>query len=296
MILDKSYKGTGVGQGLFNQALGTPRQRKQTQEEAFTKLSKSQQNEYIGCRIKKYNDLSLHINEYIRSKKDTSTTSPIIKEYYELREKTRTEYENVTGKSIINGSSVRHSGGGGRGGASPIPAQTVLILLALSCPDETSKSLLEKSSAVINDLGSCEESLEVLRSLLDLTDTLSESDTMDEEILEFREVKSVDPASVAALATAYNAHFTPDEKATIEAMFGKKSVYAKPPAEYSEILGNSPYALNSTKGTVLKGVDGMDEDPTLTEEELSAIAPVQGRLSEGALTLLYLAALHECGS
>jgi hypothetical protein len=182
------------------------------------------------------------------------------------------------------------------GGASPIPAQTVLILLALSCPDETSKSLLEKSSAVINDLGSCEESLEVLRSLLDLTDTLSESDTMDEEILEFREVKSVDPASVAALATAYNAHFKPEEKATIEAMFGKKSVYAKPPAEYSEILGNSSYALNSTKGTVLKGVDGMDEDPTLTEEELTAIAPVQGRLSEGALTLLYLAALHECGS
>jgi hypothetical protein len=146
---------------------------------------------------------------------------------------------------------------------------------------------------VINGVGSCKTSLEVLRSLLDLTDTLPE---VDEEILEFREVKSVDPASVAALATAYNAHFTTEEKATIEAMFGKKSVYAKPPAEYSEILGNSPYALNSTKGTVLKGVDDMDEDPTLTEEELSAIAPVQGRLSEGALTLLYLAALHECGS
>ena len=172
----------------------------------------------------------------------------------------------------------------------PIPAQTALLLIALSCPDETSKSLLEKSSTVINGVGSCKTSLEVLRSLLDLTDTLPE---VDEEVLEFREAKGVDPASVAELAAAYNAQFTAEEKAAVESMFGKKTVYARPPAEYSSILGDSPYALNSRSGSVLKGVDD-DEDPTLNEEELAAIAG-GGGLSEGALTMLYLTALHECG-
>jgi hypothetical protein len=195
------------------------------------------------------------------------------------------------------------SGFGGstqRGGG--IEARSALLLIT----GREYKTFLEKSRAVLNDLGSCEESLEILRSLLDATDSLPESlgkaqptgeglpqpaGQMGEDVLEFRAIKGVDSASVAALAEAYANTFTEEEQAAVESLFGSSSVYAKPPVEYDQILGNSAYTLNSRSGTMLKGVS---DDIELTEEEREAIT--RGGVSEGALTLLYLTAIQECGS
>jgi hypothetical protein len=155
------------------------------------------------------------------------------------------------------------------------------VLFALSNPAVEYKTFLEKSRAVLNDLGTCEEALEILRSLLDATDDLP----VVEEI-HFKTI-SVDPAIVSALSASYAKHFTQEEQDVLES-FGKGAVY--PPSDYQAVLGSEAYALNHTNGSVLKVGD---EELTLTEEERSDIS--KGGVSVGALSMLYMTALEDCG-
>jgi hypothetical protein len=156
-------------------------------------------------------------------------------------------------------------------------------------------NFLEKAGAVLDGLGSCEDSLEILRSLLDAASVLPKDDTA----IHFKPIESLDPEHVTRISTAYSKEFTPEEQEVVNAPFAKNVIYPKPPEEFSEILGTRPYALNRSQGSVLKGgMQDYDEDAEIeiTPEERSAVAPALGGLSLGAITLLYLTALERCGA
>ena len=156
-------------------------------------------------------------------------------------------------------------------------------------------NVLEKAGSVLDGLGSCEDSLEILRSLLDAASVLPQDDTA----LHFRPIESLDPEHVSRISTAYSKEFTPAEQEIVDAPFAKNVIYPKPPEEFSEILGTRPYALNRNQGTVLKGGMqgyGEEDEIEITPEERSAVAPARGGLSLGAITLLYLTALERCGA
>jgi hypothetical protein len=174
----------------------------------------------------------------------------------------------------------------------------LLFLEASLDPNFDPQEYLDKAAATLDDLGQCPLVLHVLNQLLDQVENEGGQRQQTNNIL-FTPFQNEDPDSplqtqLQVLESSFNSRFEPEEREVLANFMTPLTIYSKPPEEYSQLLGTSPFTL-STRLPETEEVEvfGIEEDPiTITPEEQTVLKG-HGGIPQGALVFFYLVALRD---
>jgi hypothetical protein len=174
----------------------------------------------------------------------------------------------------------------------------LLFLEASLNPNFNPQEYLDKAAATLDDLGQCPLVLHVLNQLLDEVENEGGPEPITNNIL-FTPFQNEDPDSplqtqLQVLESSFNNRFEPEEREVLANFMTPLTIYSKPPEEYSQLLGTSPFTLsNRLPETEEVEVFGIEEDPiTITPEEQTVLKG-HGGIPQGALVFFYLVALRD---
>ena len=154
----------------------------------------------------------------------------------------------------------------------------LLLTEASTRPAFNCKEFVRKGFAAIQQAGQRALVCDSLRTILDIS---IEHGTNEEFTYTSLEVSAEE---LEALHNAITTVFTEEERAILDSFAPSMSVHAKPPADFSEILGTGPYSLSGKSDS--STLHGLEEVIEVEDHEREAIE--RGGISMGAALFLYL--------
>ena len=154
----------------------------------------------------------------------------------------------------------------------------LLTEAAATQPAFNCKEFVRKGFAAIQQAGQRALVCDSLRTILDIS---IEHGTNEEFTYTSLEVSAEE---LEALHNAITTVFTEEERAILDSFAPSMSVHAKPPADFSEILGTGPYSLSGKSDS--STLHGLEEVIEVEDHEREAIE--RGGISMGAALFLYL--------